>query len=106
MIVPLTRRHLITATLSASILPRLAWAQSTSIIDGRTLQGTRATTGKAGQGVEGMREKSAITQRISRFMHRDKGCVKVNGPTTNIAIEVREAGYIHRLLEATTPSNP
>src|SRR3546814_3943954 len=67
MIVPLTRRHFITATLSASILPRLAWAQSTSIIDGRTFQGTRAATGTAGQGGEGIRAKSAMTLRNCRF---------------------------------------
>src|SRR3546814_7991053 len=87
MIVPLTRRHFITATLSASILPRLAWAQSTSIIDGRTFQGTRAATGTAGQGGEGIREKSAMTLRNCRFLNLGNGCVRVNVPTNNLAIE-------------------
>src|SRR3546814_9657173 len=81
MIVPLTRRHFITATLSASILPRLAWAQSTSIIDGRTFQGTRAATGTAGQGGEGIRAKSAMTLRNCRFLNLGNGCVRVNVPT-------------------------
>src|SRR3546814_20044785 len=89
MIVPLTRRHFITATLSASILPRLAWAQSTSIIDGRTFQGTRAATGTAGQGGEGIRAKSAMTLRNCRFLNLGNGCVRVNVPTNNLFIEDR-----------------
>src|SRR3546814_21151664 len=96
MIVPLTRRHFITATLSASILPRLAWAQSTSIIDGRTFQGTRAATGTAGQGGEGIRAKSAMTLRNCRFLKLGNGCVRVNVPTNNLVIEDCEAENIYR----------
>src|SRR3546814_5539777 len=105
MIVPLTRRHFITATLSASILPRLAWAQSTSIIDGRTFQGTRAATGTAGQGGEGMRAKSAMTLRNCRFLDMGNGGVRVNVPTNNLVIEDCASENIYRLERKRTRLN-
>src|SRR3546814_7211921 len=105
MICPHTSRPFITATLSASILPRLAWAQATSIIDGRTFQGTRAATGTAGQGGEGIRAKSAMTLRNCRFLNLGNGCVRVNVPTNNLVIEDCEAENIYRFLEDTSSSN-
>src|SRR3546814_13900319 len=102
MIVPLTRRHFITATLSASILPRLAWAQSNSIIDGRTFPGTRAATGTAGKGGEGIRAKSAMTLRNCRFLNLGNGCGRGNVPTTTLVIEDCDAENVDLFLEATS----
>src|SRR3546814_1473880 len=71
----------------------------------RSFQGTRAATGTAGQGGEGIRAKSAMTLRNCRFLDLGNGCVRVNVPTNNLVIEDFEAENIYRFLEDTSSSN-
>src|SRR3546814_5042258 len=67
-----------------------------------SFQGTRAATGTAGQGGEGIRAKSAMTLRNCRFLNLGNGCVRVNVPTNNLVIEDCEAENIYRFLEDTS----
>ncbi|MCF8708228.1 hypothetical protein [Rhizorhapis sp. SPR117] len=97
-----TRRRFLTTALSASVLPRLAHAQTATVIDGKTFQGTRIASGTKGDGGEGLRAKSNMVIRNCTFLDLGNGAVRVNVPTDNLIIEDCEAKNLYRFLEDTS----
>ncbi|MBK5265369.1 MAG: hypothetical protein JJE34_09090, partial [Alphaproteobacteria bacterium] len=99
-----TRRRFLTTALSASILPRLAHAQTATVINGQTFQGTRAASDIKGEGGEGLRAQSDMVIRNCKFLDLGNGAVRVNIPTDNLVIEDCEASNLYRFLEDTSSS--
>lgn len=104
----LTRRHFLAATLPVLAFPRLARAQTQTIIADRTFQGTRTINGTGGEGGEGLRAKSDMIVRNCHFLDLGNGAVRINAPTNNLAIEDCDGSNLYRFLEdtASTSSNP
>jgi hypothetical protein len=56
-ICPMTRRQFVATGLAISAFPDLVRAQTGTLIEGRTFQGTRTGSGTGGEGGEGLRAK-------------------------------------------------
>lgn len=97
-----TRRNFLTATLSVSVLPKLAHAQTGTVIDGQTFRGTRTPTGTDDEGGEGLRAKSDMVIRNCTFLDLGNGAVRVSAPTDKLTIEDCKANNLYRFLEDTS----
>ena len=101
----LSRRHFTGIALSASVFPFLARAQTTTIIENRTFQGTRTASATGGEGGEGLRAKSNTTIRNCQFLDLGNGAVRVNVPADNLIIEDCSGSNLYRFLEDTSSSS-
>jgi hypothetical protein len=101
----ITRRGFVATGLTALFAPRAMHAQTATIIDGRTFQGTRSALGTKGEGGEGLRAKSDTIIRNCSFFDLGNGAVRVNVPVDNLVIENCEALNLYRFLEDTSSNS-
>jgi hypothetical protein len=101
-ICPMTRRQFVATGLAISAFPDLVRAQTGTLIEGRTFQGTRTGSGTGGEGGEGLRAKSNMTIRNCHFLDLGNGAVRVNVPTDQLVIEDCDGFNLYRFLEDTS----
>lgn len=100
-----SRREFAGMALSAAAFPSFAHAQTTTIIESRTFQGTRTLSGTGGDGGEGLRAKSNMTIRNCQFLNLGNGAVRANLPTDNLIVEDCAGSNLYRFLEDTSSNS-